>query len=65
VDLFYSVAGVLHGVEGLFVDVGGLDAADLALDGHHLRGGLLELVLKGFFAAEGGFSDWRGWLVLH
>jgi hypothetical protein len=57
VDVLDGFAGILHGVERLLVDVGGLDAADLALDGHHLRRGLLELVLEGLFAAEGGFGD--------
>jgi hypothetical protein len=57
VDVLDGFAGVLHGVQGLLVDVGGFDAADLALDGHHLRRGLLELVLEGLFAAEGGFGD--------
>jgi hypothetical protein len=66
VDRFYRVAGVFHRVERFFVDVGGLDAADFALDGHHLRGGLLELVLEGFFAAEGGFGDceWGGGMLV-
>lgn len=57
VDLLYRVAGVLHGVERLLVDVCRLDAADLALDRHHLRRRLLELVLEGLFAAQGGFGD--------
>ena len=60
VDVLDGFAGVAHGVQGLLVDVGALDAADLALDGHHLRRGLLELVLEGLFSAEGGFGDCGG-----
>ena len=60
VDVLDGFAGVAHGVESFLVDVGALDAADLALDGHHLRRGLLELVLEGLFSAEGGFGDCGG-----
>ena len=53
--VLHGLAGVAHGIKGLLVDVGGLDGLDFALDGHDLRGRLLEGVFVGFFATEGGF----------
>ena len=36
VNLLHSTTSVLHGIEGLFVDVGRLNRLDFALDGHDL-----------------------------
>ncbi len=46
VDLLHGRAGVLHRVQRLLVDVGRLDRGYLALDRHHLRARLVQLVLE-------------------
>lgn len=40
-NLFHSLACLLHGGKGLPVDVGGLDGVDLLLQGAYLRNGLV------------------------
>ena len=44
VNLLHGLLCVLHSVQSLLVDVRRLDRGDFALDGQHLRLGLLELV---------------------
>ena len=45
VDLFHSLAGVLHGDEGFLVDVRGFDGVDLLLEHGYLAVRLLEGML--------------------
>ena len=52
-DLFHGFAGILHGDEGLLVDVGGFDGVDLLFEHGDLAGGLLEGVLMLLLAFEG------------
>lgn len=53
VDLFHGFAGVLHGEQGLLVDVGGFDRVNLVFEHGDLGGGLFEGVFVSFLAFEG------------
>jgi hypothetical protein len=46
VYLLHGVAGILHRVQRLLVDICGFDAVDFALEGHDLRARLLEGMFK-------------------
>jgi hypothetical protein len=63
VDVFHGFAGVLHGEEGLLVDVGGFDGVDLVLQHGDLRGGLFEGVLVCLFAFERRAGGWERWTL--
>lgn len=56
VNLFHCLACVLHRVKRLLVDIGGFNAVDFALQGHYLRGGLLQGVLELLLSPEGGLG---------
>lgn len=45
-DLLHRSRRALHCVKSLLVNIGRLDAANLPLEGEHLRRCLLQLVLK-------------------
>ena len=62
-DVFHGFTGVLHGEEGLLVDVGGFDGVDLVLQHGDLRGGLFEGVLVCLFAFERRAGGWERWTL--
>lgn len=54
VDRLHGGTSVLHGGEGLLVDVGGLDGVDLLLEHGYLVARLLEGLLVLLLTLEGG-----------
>ena len=58
VDLFHGFAGILHGDEGLLVDVCGFDGVDLLLEHRYLAVGLLEGVFVLLLSFESVSSDY-------
>ena len=53
VNIFHSLAGVLHGKQSFLVDVCGLDGIDLIFEHRDLSGGLFKGVLMGLLSFEG------------
>lgn len=58
VDLLHGIAGILHCVERLLVDIRRLDGVDLALQRHYLVLGLLERVLELLLTPKRGLGGW-------
>lgn len=55
--LFHRLAGVLHGLQRFFVDIGRLYAVNFALQGHNLPLGLLESMFKLLLTSQGGLCS--------
>ena len=59
-DVFHGFAGVLHGEQGLLVDICGFDGVDLVFEHGDLGGGLFEGVLVRLFTFECRSGSWEG-----
>jgi hypothetical protein len=57
VDLRHCRTSLLHGLEGLVVDIGRFDGVDLLLELDDLRCCLLEVLFVHLFPSEGGFGN--------
>jgi hypothetical protein len=58
VDFLHGLAGVLHGLKRLLVDVGRLDVVNFALERHYLALRLLQGVLVLLLTPQGSFGRW-------